>query len=348
VTRVPQWTGFSRKTLWDWLQLLIVPAILVGLTFVWSASQTRSDNRREDRRIAADQAAAEEARRDATLEAYFNKMGSLMLDKKLLASKPSDAVRQVARIVTLTTLHRLDGVRKAAVLRFLYEARFVGSVDIREGNSAIRAWPAGSLDRPRAVVSLEDADFSGADLRGMDLEGVILTGANFEGANLEGAHLNYAFLWRATFKGANLFRSTLGGANLYEANFSRANLSEAFADYVNVQFTNLSGANLRKAHFSNVFLNGTMLTDANLEDIDLYRASFFNTNLRGVVLDNAGLFGVEDLDLARFIADLPPQRRKAFLDAQRRFLDSLPASELAKFNLTRAKLARIRREASGG
>lgn len=32
------------KTLWDWLQLLIVPAILIGVTFVWSYSQTRSDN----------------------------------------------------------------------------------------------------------------------------------------------------------------------------------------------------------------------------------------------------------------------------------------------------------------
>ena len=45
---------FSGKTLWDWLQLLIVPAILIGVTFAWSATQTRSDNRREDRRIAAD------------------------------------------------------------------------------------------------------------------------------------------------------------------------------------------------------------------------------------------------------------------------------------------------------
>ena len=36
------------------LQLLIVPAILVGSTFVWSATQTRSDHEREDRRIAAD------------------------------------------------------------------------------------------------------------------------------------------------------------------------------------------------------------------------------------------------------------------------------------------------------
>ena len=78
------------KTLWDWLQLLIVPAILIGVTFAWSATQTRSDNKREDRRIAADRAAAEEARQDATLQAYLDQMSGLMLDKKLLTSKEGD------------------------------------------------------------------------------------------------------------------------------------------------------------------------------------------------------------------------------------------------------------------
>jgi hypothetical protein len=110
------------KTLWDWLQLLIVPAILVGVTFVWTASQTRSDNKREDRRIAADRAAAEEARRDATLQGYLGEMSGLMLDKKLLTSTAGSAVSTVASTVTLTTLRRLDGERKAAVVRFLYEA----------------------------------------------------------------------------------------------------------------------------------------------------------------------------------------------------------------------------------
>src|SRR5215470_12295162 len=67
------------KTLWDWLQLLIVPVILIGVTFAWSATQTRSDNKREDRRIAADRAAAEQARQDATLQGYLDEMSKLML-----------------------------------------------------------------------------------------------------------------------------------------------------------------------------------------------------------------------------------------------------------------------------
>ena len=69
------------KTLWDWLQLLIVPAILIAVTFAWSATQTRSDNKREDRRIAADES-CRKVRQDATLQAYLDQMSDLMLDRE--------------------------------------------------------------------------------------------------------------------------------------------------------------------------------------------------------------------------------------------------------------------------
>ena len=111
------------KTLWDWLQLLIVPAIFIGVTVAWSASQTRSDNKREDQRIRADKAAAVKVRQDETLQRYLDQMSGLMLHEKLLSSKKRDAVRAVARTVTLATLRRLDGERKGDVVRFMSEAR---------------------------------------------------------------------------------------------------------------------------------------------------------------------------------------------------------------------------------
>lgn len=275
VTRVPQWTGFARKTLWDWLQLLIVPAILIGVTFVWSATQTRSDNRREDRRIAADRAAAEEARQAATLQSYLDQMSGLMLREKLLTTTSGvvSAVAVVARTVTLTTLRRLDGARRAAVLRFLYEARLI--------------------DDQTAVVSLREADLRGADLTQAQLEF-----ANLEFANLEGAKFTNAYLPRTIFEGANLQGAVLRGADLTQAN--------------------LFGANLR---------------DADLE---------------GALLDGAALYSARGLDLNHFITDLPPERLKAFLGTQKVFLDSLSPVQLSKFNLTPEKLARFRREASGG
>src|SRR4051794_19364771 len=99
-----QWTGLGErrwttapgeqvqppKTLWDWLQLLIVPAILIGVTFAWSAAQTKNDNRRDDRQIRADRAAADQVRQATTLNGYFQQMSDLMLHEKLLSSKQGD------------------------------------------------------------------------------------------------------------------------------------------------------------------------------------------------------------------------------------------------------------------
>jgi len=110
------------KTAWDWLQLLIVPAMLAGLVVFFNASQASRDQRHEDNRIRVDRALEREARYDATLESYLTQMSKLMLERHLLNSRRGSPLRKVARAITLTTLRRLDGRRKGEVVRFLHEA----------------------------------------------------------------------------------------------------------------------------------------------------------------------------------------------------------------------------------
>src|SRR5215213_2224879 len=99
------------KTVWDLLQLLIVPVILVGVSLWWSTSQD-----------ARDKARADHVRQDTTLDNYIQQMSDLMLDRKLMSSKRNAPVRSVAHTVTFTTLRRLDGERKGEVVRFLHDA----------------------------------------------------------------------------------------------------------------------------------------------------------------------------------------------------------------------------------
>lgn len=84
-------------------------------------------------------------------------MSDLTLNKNLLSSKRGDAVRSVARTLTLTTLRGLDGSRKGEVVRFLADARVVHLIDLTR-----------------------------AELRGADLAGVDLTNANLENVNVRG------------------------------------------------------------------------------------------------------------------------------------------------------------------
>jgi Pentapeptide repeats (8 copies) len=296
------------KTLWDWLQLLIVPAILIGVTFAWSASQTRSNNKRDDRRIAADRAAAEEARQDATLQSYLDQMSGLMLDKKLLTSTQLSAVRAVARTVTLAALRRLDGERKAAVVRFLNEVELVKTYE-----------PDDPIDSP--VVVLQKADLSGADLRGAELSGAELSGVDLTDAEFSGADLNSARLVSSRLRHAQLSRATLDATDLRNADLTGADLSDAY-----LPDTNLGGAHLK---------------GANLSGADLVHAKFMsNDAIYGRLL-------AHDLDLDAVITDLPSDKKKEFLRVHKALLDSLSPAELAMFNLSPEKLARFRREASG-
>jgi uncharacterized protein YjbI with pentapeptide repeats len=297
------------KTLWDWLQLLIVPAILIAVTFAWSATQTRNDNKREDRRIAADRVAAEETRQDATLQGYLDQMSDLMLREKLLTSTQVSPVRAVARTVTLAALRRLDGERKAEVVQFLYEADLLHTYEADASTTS-------------PVVWLRGADLSGADFRRANLSGAELSGADLTGADLSFAVLN--------------------AANFVFSGLRHAQLSRAKLDETDLTGADLKGADLSFARFTDTNLAGAHLKDANLRGARRLADAKFVSNgpILGHILAN-------DLDLDAVITDLPRDQRREFLDAQKKFLDSLSPRELAKFNLTPEKLAKLRRDAGG-
>jgi uncharacterized protein YjbI with pentapeptide repeats len=315
--RLPDRLGFRGKTLWDWLQLLIVPAILIGITLLWTAFQTGRDDARDERRVAADRAAAVQVRQDATLNDYYKQMSDLMLNKRLLASIPNDPVRSVARTVTLATLRRLNAERKGEVIRFLSEAELLTSLDGEE----------------RGRVFLEDAD-----LRHASLANALLYFADLRGANLADADLT-----QASLPDANLEAANLSGADARRAYFYGAKLKDAV-----LKGAALTGANFREAHLPRANLTGADLTRAMLFRADLRLANLESANLTGANLVGAELEAAKNLDLEGYITALAPQRQRAFLDSQKAFLDSLSRKELATFKLTPETLARIRREARGG
>ncbi len=110
------WTGFN-KTLWDWMQLLLIPVAL-ALVAIWF----NRNERKNEQEIASDN------RQEAALRAYLDRLSELLMKEGLRASKPGDEVRTAARARTLTILRQLDAFRKADVIKFLYESNLI-SVD---------------------------------------------------------------------------------------------------------------------------------------------------------------------------------------------------------------------------
>jgi hypothetical protein len=156
------------KTLWDWLQLLFVPATLTfGVWWLSRLQQQRdqqlADYRAQTEREAAEKRAqtereiAEDSQQEATLQEYINKMSELLLDEELCEPTAKEEARKVARVRTLTVLPRLNGRRKAIVLRFLYEAQLI--------NKGERVVDLNGADLQN--IELAVAELSGVDLRGL-------------------------------------------------------------------------------------------------------------------------------------------------------------------------------------
>jgi len=209
-------------TLWDWLKLLIVPAVLAG-GGIWFNKQQR-----ERELEIADQRTQDEA-----LQAYLDQMSQLLTDKGLRSKAHwLDDVRVTARARSLGALSRLDGERKRSVLQFLYEAQLI--------NKDKKPLGDGTTEFEARIVGLSGTDLTRADLRYLTLEEAALEGAILENANLRDAELNNINLGGAYLSGANLSNAKMKGARLVNAHLQRQ-------DKLNLNGADLSGADLSGA-----------------------------------------------------------------------------------------------------
>jgi uncharacterized protein YjbI with pentapeptide repeats len=220
------WTGVPTKTLWDWLELLIIPIVLAISAALFSQAERRNE-----------QSIARQQSQEAILEAYLERMSGLLFDKELHESSTDKRVRSVARIWTLTALRRLDENRKGVVLQFLQEANLI------KGSGA------------GPIIDLSGADLAGANLSKAALFDAVLAGINLHGANLAGADLmrtdlGGANLSNTNLQGAHMFDTNLNSANLTKANLRNAHLVEADLSNTNLDKADLSGANLAQAAIS--------------------------------------------------------------------------------------------------
>ena len=233
-------------TLLDWLKLLIVPAVITGVG-IWFNHQQRErelgiarEQREQDTKIA------EIRTNDEALQAYFDQLGRLLLDKDTQLGKSEEGaeVRTLARAWTLTVLTRLgsDGLRKRSVVQFLYEAKL--------------------LTKDRTTLDLREAFLNFAKLNGSDFN---LTGVNLHGASLTKVTMNAANLGEADLSDTKMF-----GANLHMANLSGADMRKAVLMSANTDSTPLPRASATGDYeFHSPEPKNANLELADLSEVDL-------------------------------------------------------------------------------
>ncbi len=182
-------TGFTGKTLWDWIEVVGIPVVVVIIAGVFVLMAKKAEQRNEaQREIDIDRA------REATLRSYLEVMSNLIIEKKLKDSKKDSPERAVAQAQTFMALRNLDGSRKSVLLQFLKES--------------------GLIDRGRNVISLYKANLDKANLSNVDLSGTCLSGVSLTEADLFNANLSNADLSDAILIGAILEDVDLRNADL--------------------------------------------------------------------------------------------------------------------------------------
>jgi uncharacterized protein YjbI with pentapeptide repeats len=272
------WTGFGAsksrpsKTLWDWMQLFVIPLVLAIAGFLLNRAQQRREQNIARANRAQDQKIADDRQQEAVLEAYLRQIATLLLDKKLREPEQEGA-RQVARAQTLTALRRLDGTRRRAVVEFLYEAQLIGHPAPDEHGSFATHPPIIALGKADLhEANLVEAFLLGANLRGADLRGADLRGAYLALAKLGWANLTRAELTGADLRGADLHEALLALADLRGAELTGADLVKAYLVEAKLGWANLTRADLHEALLALADLRGADLTGATVTDEQLNTA----------------------------------------------------------------------------
>ncbi len=324
-----------KKTSWDWLQLFIIPLVLllIGAWFSYLQNQQQLAQQSvsaqmQATQVALTQAQALDQQRAVILQTYIDNIQDLLLNHHLLESKPTDDVAILARARTLTALQGLDSERKGLLVQFIWEARLIGFwgdmpqphepiINLSRANLSGAKLPNASLSGAAlSYTYLADADLSGANLPEADFVAATLTKVNFNNAYLMLAHLSSANLTNATLYGADLTEADLSVATLTNANLTNATLFGADLSNATLKSTTLTNASLNGANLSYANLTNANLTNVTFGPIDITfehtNVSLRGTNLRGAILRGANLHGAnltqQQLDQVKscFDAILPP------------------------------------------
>jgi uncharacterized protein YjbI with pentapeptide repeats len=234
---VDQQPRSGNRRVWD--VLMVLGVLLVGAAAGFWLSEQRNAARYQEVQnalVKLEQELRGEQRSQsaAELQAYFEQMTQLLLERDLRSSEADSDVQRLARARTVAIVANTDAEGNRSVTRFLTE------VDLVKGSDTVRLL---------SQSYLPDADLGGAFLPAADLNTSVLRGTNFNGAMLVSANLSAAILSEANLGSANLGYANLEGAELVGAD--------------------LSGANLDRAVLTNADLSGANLTDATVTEEQL-------------------------------------------------------------------------------
>jgi hypothetical protein len=125
-------TGLRGTSLWDWLQLLIVPLVLALIGVAYTAGQQQKQQYEFEQQRA----------QEATFQTYLDVMRVLLLNEHLKTADADSSARAVAQAQTLAAFRQMSNEDKGIALRFLHDSSLIQkNRPIVERQRGLEGWP---------------------------------------------------------------------------------------------------------------------------------------------------------------------------------------------------------------
>jgi uncharacterized protein YjbI with pentapeptide repeats len=250
--------GVARpaKTLWDVVQLLVIPVVLSMGALYFNQQERKRERRIQDARTE-----------DSVLQTYLDRVSDLILNRGLMEAEKDTAspVHKVAQVRTVTALRQLSTQRQNSICQFLRD------------------------------TGLCETMLTGASLLDIDLHGAHLWNITFDRSSLIRARLSKASFYGASLKDVKLIDADLSGCRLTGADLSGSLLLRADFSHADLTGASLSSANLTGAKWDSVILNGVDLSDAFILDLGGEKIPVTAENLRGALSLTGAIFSEKSI-----------------------------------------------------
>lgn len=212
--------GFYYRTLWDWLELLIIPIVLAIGGWLFSSADKDSALRIE-----------QSNQRQNILNSFIEKISNLVVVENFKNPEKNSDIVQITRALITSTCRQLDPDRKAEALQVIYELHLI------DKNPIVNLFGVNfdkiNLEHAPLVESeIKGAYFRKGCFKNANLQGSIFLGSNFSKADFRGANLTNTDFSETTLDGANFSCCDLRLTNINtlisctHANFKHAKLTD--------------------------------------------------------------------------------------------------------------------------
>ncbi len=260
--------SFDSITLWDWLDLLLIPLSLALAGFIFTRSERLRKNNSDNQKL-----------QDSLLISYLDKMKELVIDRNLSQCNSTDSISLYARAITFTTLTQMSGINKGLMLRFLAET--------------------GIINGESPPVNMQGADLDKLDFYSFDIHEkwpylentYVIKGISFNKINLAKANLAYSSFDHISITDSDLSFSFLLGVDFTDASIENCKMYYAKLQEANLTNVNISGSDLRGAMLISANLRGAVIVNSRLEGATFGANYFTGSRARDAILDKIDLSG---------------------------------------------------------